>query len=792
MPIRLTGLNSGLDTESLVSALVSAYRTKTEKYTKAQTKLSWKQTAWSELNKKVNTFYKSLDALRFTSAYKTKKVNVSDATKVNVTATEGAVNGTQSLEVKETAKAGYLTGANLGSSVRGGTKLSELGIEDGSTISVTVKGRTTDMKLSGNMTVDDLTNAFKDAGIKASFDSANHRFFLSAGDSGKENDFSLTAANADGMEALKKLGLNAKSQANIENYENFAKYALDSAGNSYYQKDAAGNLLKDASGNYLVNSDVQNGTTTYDAALTKQNIEDIRAEIYDKADENTELSSALAYADAYKGVQDTKDKFTQNGGTTQEWDLLNKLINRDDADSIFVAEDGTAYTITDDGSGGYTVKDDSGNEITGATVNKIGSGERYELTIAGSKVNVTNGAIRAAELEVKAGLGTYDAANNEYQMDGAAISNLRNNLNTVKDYETDATPGTAAAQKVADIQAAYANGTLDTLTKNWKDTISANKEFLDENSVLANDTETPEMLQDKVGMAVEALDHPDYSKGSVRIDGTDAVILLNGAEFTSSSNNFEINGLSINTLAKTDGEISITTDNDVQGLYDKIKDFLSSYNSLINEMTSLYNAGSAKGYEPLTDEERDAMSDTEIEKWEDKIKSSLLRRDDQLGSIMNLMTNSMAKAYEVNGKKVSLATFGIATLGIFDAAENQQNAYHIYGDEDDASTASKDDKLMAALKSDPDSVIEFMKQLTDGLYKAIDKKMGSTQMSSKFSVYNDKEMAKEYSDYTDTISKWEEKLKAQEDYYYKKFSAMETALAKLQSQQSQLSGLLGM
>lgn len=55
MPIRLTGLNSGLDTESLVSALVSAYRTKTEKYTKAQTKLSWKQTAWSELNKNLGS-----------------------------------------------------------------------------------------------------------------------------------------------------------------------------------------------------------------------------------------------------------------------------------------------------------------------------------------------------------------------------------------------------------------------------------------------------------------------------------------------------------------------------------------------------------------------------------------------------------------------------------------------------------------------------------------------------------------------------------------------------------------
>ena len=46
MPIRLSGLASGLDTEAIVGALVSAYSYKKDKYVKAQTKLSWKQDAW--------------------------------------------------------------------------------------------------------------------------------------------------------------------------------------------------------------------------------------------------------------------------------------------------------------------------------------------------------------------------------------------------------------------------------------------------------------------------------------------------------------------------------------------------------------------------------------------------------------------------------------------------------------------------------------------------------------------------------------------------------------------------
>ena len=208
-------------------------------------------------------------------------------------------------------------------------------------------------------------------------------------------------------------------------------------------------------------------------------------------------------------------------------------------------------------------------------------------------------------------------------------------------------------------------------------------------------------------------------------------------------------------------------------------------------MNALYNADTAKGYEPLSDEERSAMSESEIEKWEAKIKDSLLRRDDTLSSVISTMTTAMSQGYEVNGKKMYLSSFGIKTLGYFIAPENQHNAYHIDGDEDDASVKGNEDKLMTAITQDPDAVINFFQQLSQGLYDEVGKKMRATTLSSSYTVYNDKEMASEYSDYTDVIKKWEEKLQAQEDYYYQKFSQMETALAKLNSQSSSLANLLG-
>lgn len=170
-------------------------------------------------------------------------------------------------------------------------------------------------------------------------------------------------------------------------------------------------------------------------------------------------------------------------------------------------------------------------------------------------------------------------------------------------------------------------------------------------------------------------------------------------------------------------------------------------------MTSLYNADTAKGYEPLTDDEKSEMSDSEVEKWEEKIKSSLLRRDDSLESVMNLMTNAMSQPVTIEGKKYYLSSFGIKTLGFLNAPENQQNAYHIDGDEDDTATSGNEDKLMAMINSDPDTVVSFMQQLTTNLYDAIGTKMKSSTLSSIYKVYNDKEMASEYSDYTTTNQK---------------------------------------
>lgn len=523
MAVRISGINSGLDTDSIVQELVSAYSKKTEKYQKEQTKLGWKQDIWKDLNKKVNAFYKKVGNLKYSSGYNTKKVTSSDTTKATVTAGSGAVNGTQKLHVLSTAQSGYLTSGRVKSKLtnataKSDTTLGTLGITDSSSIrlqTVDKDGKKIDKQITLNAsnTVSDVVKQLQDAGVNASYDENNGRFYISSNQTGKEGDFTLSD---NGSEASKKL---------------LGALGLDTTG--------------------------------------------------------------------------------------------------------------------------------------------------------------TNG------------------------------------------------------------------------------------------------------------------------EKATKLAGEDATIVLNGVEYTSSSNNFSINGLNIAVSGVTDSiareadgsfdlsklddskAVSLNVSTDVQGLYDKIKDFLTEYNNLINEITKLYNADGAKGYEPLTDDEKNEMSDREIEQWETKIKDSLLRRDDNLSTVMRSMTAVMSKTYTVDGKTYALSSFGIKTLGIMNAAENEQNAYHIDGDADDENTSGNKDRLMAALTSDPDAVVDFMKQLTTDLYDTLDEQMKSSTLRSKFSIYNDKEMDTQYKNYEKTIKEWEKKVQEKEDYYYKKFAAMETALGQLNSQQSSLAGLFG-
>ena len=282
-----------------------------------------------------------------------------------------------------------------------------------------------------------------------------------------------------------------------------------------------------------------------------------------------------------------------------------------------------------------------------------------------------------------------------------------------------------------------------------------------------------------------------------KIDGEDAEIELNGAIFTSNTNNFEINGLTLTVHKATDEVITLTTEQDTSGIYDTIKNFIKKYSELINEMDKLYNAESASKYEPLTKEEKEALSDTEVEEWEKKIKESLLRRDTTLSSVSSALKTVMMQTHIPgkegfnDGKDIYLSAFGIETLGYFKAKDNEKNAYHINGDPDDTDVKNYEDKLKKAIATDPDTVVEFFKELATNMYNTLEEKMEKTDYSSRYTVYNDIQMASELKEYDSKIATEQKKLNDYIDRWYEKFSQMEVALGKLNSKESSISSLFG-
>ena len=538
------------------------------------------------------------------------------------------------------------------------------------------------------------------------------------------------------MSALNKLGLSVASTADTELYKKWSAYA---------EYDASGN---------------------YDPAATKNKIDALLNEIRKAPATITNNTAQIKYANAYKTAKETVDNYLSNLSSSEQ-DEFHALLNEKDLKNVYIDQNGIIYDKAADGT--YSTRGD--NKVT-----------YTEADLQANGITMTEGAKRLEDLEKQAGLTKEVEETNpdgskvtKTVIDTEKISAYKNALSTMDAYQVKDEHGALVnGAQIAEVVDAYQNNDLDTLVGNLQSDIDAANKTLKDHALLDNAAFTADTVTAKITNAVGILDgsiQVEYSSGATRVNGQDSLVEINGAEYESETNEITVNGLTINALAETGNEeITVTIGNNTKGLYDKIKGIIKDYNELINEMTKLYNAGSSRGYEPLTSEEKDAMTDSEIEEWEKKIKDSLLRRDDTLGSLLNGMTSAMLGSYEINGKRYSLSSFGIHTLGILKSADNEENAFHIDGDEDDVLSSGSADKLMEALTKDPDTVVEFMKKLTTGLYDTINKKMSSSTLSSFNVVYNDKEMAREYSDYTKTISKWEEKLQKIEDSYYRKFA----------------------
>lgn len=703
MPLRMTGMTSGLDTDSIVSALMEAQTTKKTKVENKKTKLEWTQNIWTGLNKKLYSFYTdSAGKMRFQSSYQTKKAASSDASILTATAQSSASSGSYTVKVNQLAAAQYVTSAKVSakstdasgkvteSKVTSDTKLSALGFdtEGDTTIEITAGEKTINLNVDETITVRDFVNALKDAGLNASFDEKQGRFFISAKESGADGKFTITSKTMTGEQV------------------------------------AAQNKLMDS----VDYSNLSSG----DQDTVKKILSDLK---------NAQDTSAAA--DAEKSLQDISDRTAKEKATEY---YKNKLT--DDMLSKYKYEtDGT------DGNG-------DAHKAGDIDYSKV----KQALQEAGLDNNVYTESDRLIVLKQKIiePAVTEKLASEEYtgKIDNAVTSGL----------------GDAGIEKQSERYA-----TISLAVNGYAQAMKDGTEQSKESALKLLG------MDDIDGSAVkESAD----GTGMVVIEAADSIVQVNGATLTSSNTTLDVNGLSLNLVSASDREVKVTVSNDSTAVYDAIKDFVEQYNSALSEMNKYYYADSARGYDPLTDDQKEAMSDEEVEKWETKIKDSLLRRDSTLSGILETFRTSLTgiTVKASDGKTYSLANLGITTGKVY----KEYGLLHIKGDEDDTDYADSENTLQSMINSDPDIVMEVMSGIASNLYNNINKKISTTTtMKSALSFYNDKEMTKQMTQYKKDIKSWETKLSDMEDRYYKQFSAMETALSKLQSQQNSLASYLG-
>lgn len=505
---------------------------------------------------------------------------------------------------------------------------------------------------------------------------------------------------------------------------------------------------------------------------------------------------------ASKKVQDAKNKKTLNTWTQSAWQdintkifsFYNKTLSNNRLSQAYkktkVTTSNSALTVV---AGANAVNGIQTAKIKGLAKAAYMTGSKIENIIDGGKLDPT--AKLTEQLEITEGSSFTIKGNNGQEKTIQIGGEVEDGSDTVV---VNSMNELVKALKEAGVNANFDEGN-QRLFLSAKDTGVANDFSFSGDATalmklgLANEAQIKEATPDFDSRTKEE-QAKLLEKAASKIDGSDAKLELNGAEFTSTSNTFIINGstYTINSMpAVEDEEISITTQPDYDGVYNVIKDMIKEYNDLIGEMSKLYNADSAKGYEPLSDDQKSAMSEKEIEEWEDKIKGSLLRKDNTLYDVMMTMVSVTNESFMVNGKKMYLTDFGIATGGYFDTDEESRYKLHIDGDSDDTVTGTKDDKLMSLIASDPEAVTSFFQQFSNKMYDDLFSKMGTSEYSSIYKVYNDKQLKSEATEWDKKIADLERDLTEMEDRYYQKFSRMETALAKLNSKQTAVAGFFG-
>ncbi|TWT03675.1 flagellar filament capping protein FliD [Planomicrobium sp. CPCC 101079] len=207
--MRIGGLASGIDTDSLIKEIMTAQKMPLDKLTQEKTWTEWQQESYRKANLSLSSLRTSASDMRLQGTFNSYSATSSDSSSLSVETTSASVNGTYKVKVISVAGEAKMHSAN------GITITNATGnlVPAKSTDTIGVAGKikisgTTDLvEIKADMTFADVAKKLQDATagktpeLRASFDNTTSRFFISTKAMGENQNFSLEFLDSAGTGA---------------------------------------------------------------------------------------------------------------------------------------------------------------------------------------------------------------------------------------------------------------------------------------------------------------------------------------------------------------------------------------------------------------------------------------------------------------------------------------------------------------------------------------------------------------------------------------------------------------
>lgn len=792
--LRLGGITSGFDTEAMVTQLLSSYQTRIDKQSQKITKLSWQQSAYQDITKKItefkNTYFDVLKRdtyLMSPSTFNKFKADVTatsnaDASGLTVSTTSNSSSGSYKIKLNQAAKASTAQGNSITSgnfkldldkalsSASGEVKTNDDGSKTWTmnfALDVQVGGIRKTISFSADALLGaDGNVADKDAAKSSIIDSLNQKLQESFGYSGKTSG-ATGATDANGKEWFLQVKLGSDGKAEFQVGGNASVSVAENKGNF--------GLAQPKEKVAISTGSVVTGVNALQVEIGGKNVSvafnGVSSTYYDSKGQTGNEAILAEYKElktaAYRKSYNLADNEIVSDEQLEKFTYSNEQAAKDkNAASIKEALKGVAgYTFNFDGTY-VTAADSNGNSVDFSMTSVEGG--TLGLTKASASNKINSGSTLSD-------LGFKPEADGTYKL----------NINGTE-ISLDKKSTISSMMSAVNKSAAGVTMTYSSLTNSF--TLES-KEFGGAGKVEVGDT--------SLGRSLGLVDDNGTVGAS---EGQNAIFEINGQEVYLNDNTYTLDG---NTFTFNDnmtiGETyTVNIAKDSTTVKDALKKFVESYNKLIDDVYGYIGKSPAKDddgntYEPLTNAEKEEMSEDEITKWEEKAKQGVLYNDSTVSTVMSQMRSALYTSVTLDdGSK-----FGIYNLGIKTSSKwSEHGKLQIDENAFDKAFENNEDAIIKLFTDSDTGMMKKLNSVIDGAVKSsgaantrgtLVRKAGKADSS----VTTDSTIYKEMVKMQDRLKELQDRYDTKEEYWWKVFTNMETAMADLNSQTSYISSYLG-